>query len=97
MTELTSEKPERAHVFFSGGVQGVGFRYTCRQIAKGFSVTGWVRNLSDGRVEMVAEGGRAEVEAYLGEIGKEMKSFIRGCAVEWLMATGEWRNFHIEH
>ena len=48
---------KRAHVFYSGRVQGVGFRYSTREVACGYEVTGRVRNLPDGRVELVAEGG----------------------------------------
>jgi acylphosphatase len=54
---------ERVTVFYSGRVQGVGFRVTVRQIARGFDVTGAVRNLFDGRVELVAEGEKGEVTA----------------------------------
>ena len=45
----------QAHVYFSGSVQGVGFRYRCRFMAQNMFVLGWIRNLSDGRVEMLAE------------------------------------------
>ena len=45
-------------VFFEGRVQGVGFRYSVRQLAKGYDVAGWVRNLPDGRVELEASPGR---------------------------------------
>lgn len=56
-------------VFYSGRVQGVGFRYSTKQIASGFDVTGWVKNLDDGRVEMqvmAAEAG--ELDAFLEDI-----------------------------
>lgn len=52
-------------VLYEGRVQGVGFRYTARRIAAGFDVAGYVRNLADGRVELVASGDREEVEGYL--------------------------------
>ena len=47
------------HVIFSGQVQGVGFRYTAVRLATGLGLAGWVRNLSDGRVELCVEGTRA--------------------------------------
>ena len=56
--------PARLQVYFSGHVQGVGFRYTVQRLALGFDVTGWVKNLSDGRVEMLVEGERGELEAF---------------------------------
>ncbi len=55
-------------VFYEGRVQGVGFRYSTRQIAMGFEVTGWVRNLPDGRVELQVTGAEDEVEEFLREI-----------------------------
>lgn len=66
------------HVFYSGRVQGVGFRYTVRQIAKGYDVVGWVRNLPDGRVELLVGGEPREVADFLQTIAKsELASFIK--------------------
>ncbi|MFZ1218340.1 MAG: acylphosphatase, partial [Chthoniobacterales bacterium] len=59
---------ESIQVFYEGNVQGVGFRYSVRQIAKGFDVTGSVRNLTDGRVELLATGEKDEVRAFLEAI-----------------------------
>ncbi|HEX8294977.1 MAG TPA: acylphosphatase [Chthoniobacteraceae bacterium] len=65
-------------VFYEGRVQGVGFRFTCKQLARGFDVTGWVRNLPDGRVELQCSGEQPEVEAFLAAIAEsELKSHIK--------------------
>lgn len=69
---------ERRRLVFSGRVQGVGFRATCRWLARGFDLVGYVRNLADGRVELVAEGETAELDRYLAAVQSEMGGFIRG-------------------
>jgi len=74
---------ERRRVVFSGRVQGVGFRFTCRSLARGFDVAGFVRNLADGRVELVAEGEPSELDAFLQAIHREMDGYIRGVATDW--------------
>ena len=66
-------KLERAFVIYRGHVQGVGFRYTCRSLAHGFSITGQVKNLEDGRVEMIVEGERPEIEDFLKEYNKDKR------------------------
>ncbi len=62
---------------FAGHVQGVGFRYSTRQVASGFEVTGYVKNLADGRVEVEMEGAEIECRRFLKEIESELDSFIR--------------------
>jgi acylphosphatase len=87
---------KRAHVFYSGRVQGVGFRYTVRELACGYEVTGFVRNLPDGRVELVAEGEQKEVRAFLDCIRSgELSHYIRGADEQWTEPTGEFRRFEI--
>jgi acylphosphatase len=83
-------------VFYSGRVQGVGFRYTAKTTAMGFEVTGTVRNLPDGRVELLVEGARDELDAYRQAIlDSGLGSFIRAEAVSWHPAAGGFRGFEI--
>lgn len=68
---------KRIHVYFSGRVQGVGFRYKTEELARAFKVNGWVKNLDDGRVELVLEGDSAEVLRLLDTIdNSRLSSFI---------------------
>ena len=68
---------ERRRVYFSGEVQGVGFRMTTRRLASGFPITGFVRNLSDGRVELLVEGEAPMLIHLIGSIQREFGSSIR--------------------
>jgi acylphosphatase len=87
---------QRMTIHYSGHVQGVGFRYTAKSLAMGFEVTGTVRNLPDGRVELVAEGLREELEAFQHAIqDSEVGGFVRQEEVRWLPATGGLRGFEI--
>ncbi len=95
--ELASPACQRCQVFYSGHVQGVGFRYTTSRIARKFEVTGFVRNLPDGRVELVAEGLAEELTAFLREVGERLGAHIRSTAVDCRSATGEFSAFAIRH
>lgn len=64
-------------VFFTGRVQGVGFRYTTLQVAKEFEVAGYVRNLPDGRVQLEAEGSAEEVGNFVAAVEERMHGYIR--------------------
>lgn len=71
-----SEK-HREEVFFTGHVQGVGFRYSALQVAKEYDVSGVVSNLPDGRVRLLAEGELAEVHAFVSAVEERMHGHIR--------------------
>ena len=82
-------------VFFSGRVQGVGFRYTAARIAGGFDVAGFVRNLGDGRVELVAEGPVGQVSGFLQQLKREMGGCIRSVDENEEIPAGCWHDFSI--
>ncbi len=83
-------------VLYSGHVQGVGFRYTVKSVAAGVDVTGTVRNLPGGGVELIAEGARDELEAFRGAIRQSgLDHFIRDEDVSWAEPRSEFRGFEI--
>ena len=86
---------ERRQILYSGHVQGVGFRETTRRLAEGFEVGGFVRNLSDGRVEMVAEGTPAELSRFLAAVADRMSAHIRQAAIDVRPGLAEFDGFHI--
>ncbi len=85
-------------IFFEGNVQGVGFRWSVKRVAKGFDVVGWVRNLPDGRVELQASGAEAEVRAFIEAIGQsELRAHIRKQTESSLAEPPAARGFEIRH
>jgi acylphosphatase len=86
---------ERRTAYYSGHVQGVGFRETTRRLAERFDVGGFVRNLPDGRVEMVAEGTAVELQRFLKAIADRMEGHIRDVALDVRPALGEFAGFEI--
>ncbi len=87
----------RKTVYYCGRVQGVGFRYTARRVARGFAITGYVRNMDDGRVELVAEGELEEVQRFVDEVDYQMRQYIQDAQVSQLPGTGELAGFEIRH
>ncbi len=87
----------RARVHYRGYVQGVGFRYTTVMISHNFKISGYVRNLPDGRVKMSAEGERSEVEAFLAQVRDRMKRHTSDEAVEWAEPNGSYDGFQIRY
>ena len=86
----------RMIIHYSGRVQGVGFRYTARTVATGFEITGTVRNLPDGRVELIAEGTRPELEAYQSALRDAgLAGFIRDEQIDWTDAENKFKGFEI--
>lgn len=86
---------ERLEVRFAGRVQGVGFRYTTARLASKYSVTGYVRNLPDGRVELVLEGAQHTLRKLIDEVREVMQSCIDSVDLMKGEPTGEFGDFGI--
>lgn len=84
-------------VLFEGHVQGVGFRATTRQAAEGYGVVGYVRNLPDGRVELVAEGAASEIDELLAEVRKHLGGHIRSEQSDTRPPSGNYDRFDIRY
>lgn len=87
----------RRIVHFDGNVQGVGFRYTACQIGKKFNVRGYVKNLLDGRVEIVAEGLPNEVDRFVAAVEEPLIGYIEYTSSTDTTATSEFDSFRIEY
>ena len=93
---MSAVNRRQMRVLYSGRVQGVGFRYTVKSVANGFELTGAVRNLPDGRVELFAEGAGVELQAFVQAIRESgMEHFIQKEDVSWGEAKNEFRGFEI--
>ena len=88
---------QRRTYHFSGHVQGVGFRYTTQNIALRHNVLGYVRNLPDGRVELVVEGDEGEIDNVVQNIRQRMAGYVRNVEAQVAPATGEFEQFYIRH
>lgn len=86
---------KRVEVEYSGNVQGVGFRFTAEEAASSYQVKGYVRNLANGGVELVAEGEEAKLKDYLDFIRREFDHRIDNISAQWLPPTGELKRFEI--
>lgn len=84
------------HVYYSGRVQGVGFRYTAQRLAETHGVNGFVRNLSSGDVELVAEGSAGRVETFLSALARRMEDYIERARVQEETPAG-YEDFDIRY
>jgi len=87
---------KRLHIYYSGSVQGVGFRFVAQSAARQLGVIGWVKNLKDGRVEVVCEGEGTALNKFLDKIKDVFGGYIRDAMVEPEKATGEFEGFDIK-
>jgi len=88
---------KRIHAFYSGDVQGIGFRFTAMGLAGSSAVAGWVKNLSDGRVEVVAEGDEEKLIRFLEKIKTgSLQRYIKNIDLNWQDYRGEFKSFNVE-
>ena len=86
----------RLHIVLAGRVQGVAFRYYAVEWAREEALTGWVRNLADGRVEILAEGGREGLERFLGRVTQGPRTArVDRFDTDWGEARGEFPDFRV--
>jgi len=86
---------QRRIATFSGTVQGVGFRYTACRVAEAFDVAGYVRNLPDGDVEVVAEGEQGEIDRFLEQLGRQMRGYIVRMTQQTAPHQAEFQGFRV--
>ena len=86
---------QRRLIRFSGNVQGVGFRYTAMRVAGAYDVTGYVKNLPDGRVEVLAEGEPEQIDSFVQAIRDRMGHYIDDLSQQPGPASGKFRGFDV--
>lgn len=86
----------RLQMWYTGHVQGVGFRWKAAEIAKGYEVCGYVENLEDGRVHISVKGEKAEVRVFADRLGEVMADFIRSIEEREDICESKYRGFTIK-
>ena len=94
---MSGESVVQVSVYFSGRVQGVGFRYQTVRVAQEFEVSGFVRNLMDGRVELLAEGEATQVRAFVAEVEDRLGVYIRKVERHETRGPSVYKGFTIRH
>ncbi|MDP2929866.1 MAG: acylphosphatase [Candidatus Omnitrophota bacterium] len=87
---------KRLHIYYSGFVQGVGFRYTAQSVACSLGIAGWVKNLSDGRVEIVCEGTGPDLNEFLDKLKDMFNLRIEDVRIEQEDSSGKLEGFEIK-
>ena len=87
---------KQVRAYFTGRVQGVGFRFTSQDIARGMGITGWVKNLPDERVEIVAESEEDRLLEFISRLKHYFSRYIQDTDISWQGASGEFKDFSIE-
>jgi acylphosphatase len=84
------------HFYFEGRVQGVGFRFTARYLAHKHNIKGWVMNLPDGRVELVGQGKKEDLDNFLKDLQEEFRGYITNFTLEELPSSQIYQDFQIK-
>ena len=87
---------KQAHVYYIGRVQGVGFRFTVASLALKSGIKGWVKNLYDGKVELLAEAEEAVLNEFLNKISQIFSRYIQNSEIEWIRAGEKFKDFRVE-
>ncbi|MDD4898988.1 MAG: acylphosphatase [Candidatus Omnitrophica bacterium] len=87
---------KRIRVFYRGNVQGVGFRFTAEHLAKAMDISGWVQNLKDGKVEVIAQAEEAVLKEYLKKIHDHFSPYIKDFEIKWLEVDEYLQDFEIK-
>ena len=95
--KLSSNKtaPKRLHLYYSGSVQGIGFRYTAERLANSMNLKGWAKNTSDGRVEIVCDGKESDIDMFLEKINSIFKDYISDIDMEPDLSREKFYGFDI--
>lgn len=95
---MTENENSRLHAIIEGHVQGVGFRVFTIRKANEMGVDGWVRNLRDGSVEVIAEGQRTDLDKLLSALRRGPTSAsVTNVKPDWRSATGEFDGFNVKY
>ena len=87
----------RNRIVYSGRVQGVGFRWQVRQVSEDFAVTGFVRNLEDGTVELLVEGDSSEVRGMIGAVERKLRDYWDSKVEDERVGDPQYENFSIDY
>jgi acylphosphatase len=87
---------KQLHLYYSGHVQGIGFRYAVSDIARDLKICGWVKNLDDLRVEVSAEAEEEPLKDFIQQVNLHFSRNIKEVDIEWLPAGGQFRDFSVK-
>lgn len=92
---MTTKTDKSVHIYYSGLVQGVGFRYTAERLANSLKLAGWARNLPDGRVEIFCQGSEPDIKTFLRKINDTFREYLKDADMEWGAARAGLDTFDI--